>query len=132
MGILAAPSFSTLWQTYAAVAVSLCSWLLTTFVGSFYVTIFQPSGLTLWTLAVAGWCGVFVAHKACENLFPHAALQPIFFLFVVLSAFNPLLGYLNNVTALEQVGWLAQTLATLATAYPLFREPAYALAPAQP
>ncbi|HEX3431474.1 MAG TPA: hypothetical protein VHT03_11365 [Rhizomicrobium sp.] len=128
MGTVAAPAFSTLWQTCAALFLAFCCWFLTTLVAGAYVTVFEPSGLTLWTLAVAGWCGVFLAHKACEFLFPHYARQPLFFMFLVVSAFNPLLGYWNESTPLEQIGRLAQTLATLATAYPLFLQQEDALA----
>jgi hypothetical protein len=125
MGTVAAPGTSTLWQTCAAMLVALPCWLVTTLVAGAYVTVFEPSGLTLWTLAVAGWCGVFFAHNACEFLFPHYVRQAIFFLFVAVSAFNPLLGFLNDSSGLKQIGRLVQALATLATAYPLFLQPEY-------
>jgi hypothetical protein len=120
MGSLAAPGFSTLWQTYVALAVAFCCWLLNTLVAEAYIAVFEPSGLTLWTLAVAGWCGVFAAHKACDFLFAHYARHVIFLLFVVVSIFSLLLGYLTSHSGLEQIGTLAQTLATLATAYSFF------------
>jgi hypothetical protein len=118
--VVAAPSFSAVWQTCAALLVAFSCWFLSTLVAGAYVTVFEASGLTLWTLAVAGWCGVFTAHKACEFLFPYYAHRFVFAMFVLVSAFNPLLGFVNDQTGLEQVGTIAQTLATLATAYALF------------
>jgi hypothetical protein len=120
MGGVAAPGFSTLWQTYVALVVAFSCWLVNTLVADAYVMVFEPSGLTLWTLAVAGWCGVFTAHKACDFLFPHYARHVIFLLFVTVSIFNLLLEYLTHHSGLEQIGTLAQTLATLATAYSFF------------
>lgn len=120
MGTVAVSGFSTFWQTCAALFVAFACWLFTTLVAGAYVTVFEPSGLTLWTLAVAGWCGVFFARNACAFLFPHYVPQAIFFLFVVASPLSPILGYLSDAAALEQAGRLAQTLATLATAYALF------------
>jgi hypothetical protein len=120
MGSVAVPTISSVWQTSAALLVAFVCWFLNTLVAGAYVTVFEPSGLTLWTLAVAGWCGVFFAHKACDALFPHCEQRVVFLMFVVVSAFNPLLGYLNDQTAWEQIGRLAQTLATIATAHALF------------
>jgi len=119
MGGIAAADFSRVWQTYAAMLVALCSWFLNTLIADTYVTIFEPSGLTLWTFAVGGWCAVFAAHKICEFLLPNYARQTIFLMFVVISAFNPIFAYLNHLSGLEQIGRLAQTLATLGTAYAL-------------
>lgn len=130
MVTVAAPSLSTVrrasaaaLQTYAAVGVGFACWFLNTIVAGWYVSVFQPSGLTLWTLAVAGWCGVFSAQKACAFLFPRHDERVLFVLFVFASGLNPLLGYLNQVTALEQIGRLAQMLATIATAYAVFLHP---------
>jgi hypothetical protein len=122
MGSIAAPGFSRLWQTCAALLVAFSCWFLNTLIAGAYVTVFQATGLTVWTLAVAGWCGVFTAHKACEVLFPHYAHSFVFGMFVLISAFNPLLGFVNDGTSFEQIGRLAQMLATLATAYALFLE----------
>ena len=130
MATVAAPSFSSIWrtstgfvQTCAALPVALACWLLNTLVADWYVVEFQPSGLTLWTLAVAGWCGVFLAQKACALLFPRYDERVAFVMFVFASGSSPLLGYLDNVSALEQVGRLAQMLATIATAYAVFLHP---------
>jgi hypothetical protein len=123
MGTVAAPGFSTLWQTLAALLVALSCWLLNTLVADAYVTVFEPSGLTLWTLAVAGWCGVFSAQKACAFLFPRYDERVVFVMFVFASAFDPLLGYLRDQSGLEQVGRLAQLLATISTAYAVFLHP---------
>jgi hypothetical protein len=123
MGTVAVPSFSALWQTGAALFVAFTCWLLNTFVADAYVAVFEPSGLTLWTFAVAGWCGVFSAHKACAFLFPHYDERVVFVMFVFASAFNPALGYLNDLSGLEQIGRLAQTLAMISTAYALFLHP---------
>jgi hypothetical protein len=130
MVAVAAPSFSTLWrtsaailQTFAAIPVALACWFLNTLVADAYVTVFQPSGLTLWTLAVAGWCGVFSAQKACAFLFPRYDERVVFVMFVFMSGFSPLLGYLSHVSGLEQVGRLAQMLATISTAYAVFLHP---------
>ena len=120
MGSVTAPTLSNVWQTGAAVLAAFVCWFLNTLVAGAYVTVFEPSGLTLWTLAVAGWCGVFAARKACDFLFPYCEHRIIFLMFVVVSAFNPLLGYLNDPSAWEQIGRLAQTLATIATAHALF------------
>src|SRR5689334_17939792 len=120
MATVAAPSFSALWQTCTALLVALVCWLLNTLVADAYVAVFEPSGLTLWTLAVAGWCGVFCAQKACAFLFPRYDERVVFVLFVFASGFGPLLGYLNHAGALEQVGRLAQMLATISTAYAVF------------
>jgi hypothetical protein len=120
MGTIAAPGFSTVWQTGAALVVAFSCWFVSTLFAGVYVIVFQPSCLTLWTLAVAGWCGVFVARKASDFLFGNYAQQAIFFLFLGLSTFNPILGYLTDHSGLEQLGKLAQMLATLATAYTLF------------
>ena len=128
MGSITAPAFSNLWQTCAALLAAFVCWFLNTLVAGAYVTVFEPSGLTLWTLAVAGWCGVFSAHKACDLLFPYYERRVVFLMFVVVSAFNPLLGYLNNPSAWEQIGRLAQTLATIATAHALFLHQETALA----
>ena len=126
---------SALLQTYAAVGVALACWFLNTIVAGWYVAIFQASGLTLWTLAVAGWCGVFSAQKACAFLFPRHDERVLFVLFIFASGFSPLLGYLNDAGALEQVGRLAQMLATIATAYAVFLHPEnnpFAEAPGEP
>jgi hypothetical protein len=123
MGTVAVPSFSTLWQTSAALFVALTCWLLNVLVAGAYVAVFEPSGLTLWTFAVAGWCGVFSANKACAFLFPSYDERVVFVMFVFASAFNPALGYLHDVTGLEQIGRLAQMLATISTAYALFLHP---------
>jgi len=130
MVTVAAPTLSTVWrasaavlQTYAAVGVAFACWFLNTIVAGWYVAIFQPSGLTLWTLAVAGWCGVFSAHKASAYLFPRHDERVLFVLFVFASGISPLLGYLDHVSALEHVGRLAQMLATIATAYTVFLHP---------
>src|SRR5215469_17180078 len=111
MVAIAAPSPSTVWRisaavlhTYAALGVAFACWFLNTIVAGWYVTVFRPSGLTLWTLAVAGWCGVFSAQKACAFLFPRHDERVLFVLFVFASGFGPLLGYENHVSALEQVG----------------------------
>src|ERR1700688_1413729 len=69
MGVPAAPGFLTLSQTWVALVVAFSCWFINTLVAEAYIAVFEPSGLTLWTLAVAGWCGVFAAHKACEFLF---------------------------------------------------------------
>lgn len=130
MATVAAPSLSTvrrasaaLLQTYAAVPVALACWFLNTLVADWYVSVFEATGLTLWTLAVAGWCGVFSAQKLCAFVFPRHDERVLFVLFVFASGFSPLLGYLNQVSALEQVGRLAQMLATIATAYAVFLHP---------
>lgn len=130
MATVAAPSLSSLWrvsttvlQTGAAILVSLVCWFLNTIVAGWYVAVFQPSGLTLWTLAVGGWCGVFSAQKACAFLFRRHDERVLFVLFIVASGFNPLLGYVNHIGALEQLGRLAQMLATIATAYAVFLHP---------
>jgi hypothetical protein len=130
MATVAAPSFPTLWrisaailQTFAAIPVALACWFLNTLVADAYVAVFQPSGLTLWTLAVAGWCGVFSAEKACAFLFPRYDERVVFVMFVFVSGFSPFLGYLNQVSGLEQVGRLAQMLATISTAYAVFLHP---------
>ena len=123
MATVAAPSFSTLWQTCAALLVALTCWILNTLVADAYVAVFEPTGLTLWTLAVAGWCGVFSAWKACAFLFPRYDERVVFVMFVFASALNPLLGYLNDQSGLEQVGRLAHMLATISTAYALFLHP---------
>ena|SRR5437764_2061820 len=112
--------FSKLWQTSAALPVAFSCWFLNILIAGAYVAVFQATGLTVWTLAVAGWCGVFTAHKACELLFSCYAHRLVFAMFVLVSAFNPLLGFFNDGGSLEQIGRLAQTLATLATAYALF------------
>jgi hypothetical protein len=123
MVAIAAPSFSAVWQTGAALLVALACWFLNTFVAGAYVAVFEPSGLTLWTLAVAGWCGVFMAHKACALLFPRYDERVVFVMFVFASGINPALGYLQGVTGLEQIGRLAQTLAIISTAYALLLHP---------
>lgn len=130
MATVAAPSFSSVWRTSAAVAqtgaalpVALACWFFCTLVADWYVAVFNASGLTLWTLAVAGWCGVFSAQKSCAFLFPRHDERLLFVLFVFASGFSPLLGYLDQVSALEQVGRLAQMLATIATAYAVFLHP---------
>lgn len=130
MATVAAPSFSAVWrtsaallQTCAALPVALACWFLNTLVADWYVAEFRPSGLTLWTLAVAGWCGVFLAQKASAFLFPRYDERVAFVMFVFASGFSPLLGYLNHASALEQVGRLAQMLATIATAYAVLLHP---------
>lgn len=130
MASVAAPSLSTVWRTSAAffqtctaLVVALACWFLNTLVADWYVAVFEPTGLTLWTLAVAGWCGVFTAQKACAFLFPRYDERFVFVLFVFASGFSPLLGWLNHAGALEQVGRLAQMLATISTAYALFLHP---------
>ena len=103
--------------------MALACWLFNTVVADWYVTVFQASGLTLWTLAVAGWCGVFSAQRACAFLFSRHDERVVFVMFVFVSGFSPLFGYLNHAGALEQVGRLAQMLATIATAYAVFLHP---------
>lgn len=120
MGGIAIRGLSTLWQTGTALIVACFCWFVSTLGAGFYVLEFAPSVLTLWTLAVAGWCGVFVAHKVCDSFLDHYTQYAVFFLFLALSAFNPILGYLTDHSGLEQLGKLAQMLATLATAYTLF------------
>jgi len=130
MASVAAPSISSVWrtsatflQTCAALLVAVVCWFLNTFVADAYVMVFEPSGLTLWTLAVAGWCGVFSAEKSCAFLFPRYDERIVFVMFVFASGLSPLLGYLNHAGALEQVGRLAQMLATIATAYAVLLHP---------
>ena len=123
MGSVAEPGFSNLWQTYAALFVGLASWYFNTLVARAYVAVFAPSGLTLWTLAVAGWCGVFVAHKACEFLFTNYVRRIVFLMFVVVGVSTPTMAYLTGQTSLEEIAAIAEALATIATAYALFLHP---------
>ena len=131
MAAVPVPSLASLWrtsatvvQTWAAVGVALACWFINTVVADWYVAVFEASGLTLWTLAVAGWCGVFTAQKACSFLLPRHDERVLFVVFVLVSGTSPLLGWLDHAGALEQVGRLAQMLATIATAYTVFLHPA--------